>query len=364
MQKKYKGAIVCLGGGDAQVPFINAINEMGYYSIVVDRNNFVSGKDLAKEFINLSTHDKTKVEQEVCRIIQETKLKFCCVIARTTGKALHTHAYVSQRFAMDSLTQEVAILATEKGKLREFCEKHGLNFPAGVSSRDFDDLSGIKVPCVVKPDYTIKGKMNISLVETQGALEKAFENAKEISFNNKVEIESFIDGTDISVLTTYCNDKIEYPIHWDEVNKFDSKNYVCAVGLCAPSIFCDAGVLGPIKKYIERFYNSLEEKVSVPLAFSFKWDELEEKLYLIELHADLTGDFIAERLLPSCDPKFSFFESVINNQVEGKSFDFNPTNQILIHFEGNDAKKAKIEEFSDLSNDHPWKKKYLEICHV
>ena len=52
-------------------------------------------------------------------------------------------------------------------------------------------------------------------------------------------------------------------------------------------------------------------------------------IYIIELHADLGGDLIADELLPKACPSFDFFEvaveAAVGNYMEGNSLDFNPT---------------------------------------
>ena len=86
-------AVICLGAGKAQQPFIQEIKASGLTLIVIDRDASAPLIKQADHFI----HESTYHSKQVLKKIIELNLPITALIARTSGPALDTAAVISHR---------------------------------------------------------------------------------------------------------------------------------------------------------------------------------------------------------------------------------------------------------------------------
>ncbi|GAI62067.1 unnamed protein product, partial [marine sediment metagenome] len=92
-------------------------------------------------------------------------------------------------------------LATEKSKLREFCESHSILMPKGQKISQLKELdSNFPLPLILKPDLPLIGKKDIRVVWKSSDLESAVKSAIKSSGNGFAEVEEYIDGFDVGCL--------------------------------------------------------------------------------------------------------------------------------------------------------------------
>ena len=305
---KRKDAIICLGAGTSQSPFLMSAKKRGLYTISFDRNPEAVGQEYSDVFYNVSIVD---IEQ-ILKILENISITYNVrgVIAPITGPALHTAYKVTDFLKLPGLSKKMVDLSTEKSTMREFCNLHDLPVPNGFLITPHQRIiNSIEYPVIVKPDGTTIGKTNISYCESSQDLIKSIKTAEKISSNSKVEVEEYIDGIDVTCICWAQNGIARIIVWIDEFVGIDSQNKIVGLGIGVPSIIigtkAQEKAIDIVYKLISHFH-----KVNSILLISFRITAYGEP-YIIEVHTDLGGDLIADVLLPAACPSFDFFDLVI-----------------------------------------------------
>jgi hypothetical protein len=162
-----------------------------------------------------------------------------------------------------------------------------------INTKEFSDY------IVIKPDFTLIGKKSIKKISVYDDLliRESIEFAAIDSGNGLVEIEQFIDGYDCSFMFWLENGNLTLLLTWDELSNFDDNGDLVSIGLSMPSVAESLGHLDKITKITNEISNNFQS-LSALLAFSFRVDK-NDKCWLIEIHADITGDEILDKLAPN-----------------------------------------------------------------
>jgi hypothetical protein len=305
--------IICLGSGYSQIPLIKIAKKMGMKVIVIDQDANSPGFKLSNLQINESLEDIDKVIFELKKF--QSKYKFVGVVARTTGKSLYLAAKISSVFKLSGITNDLIDISIKKSTLRDFCKKNKIPFPKGIRVKNQKELKTISYPIIVKPDYSIKGKFGISKCKNSNELKKYFEHHIP-SQNNQFEVQSYVDGIDCGCIcwANYGKSKI---LTWlDELVGIDNHDKIIGIGVNIPSVIKKTKILSKIEKIVEIIVKKFPQVNSILLiSFRISFDGIP---YLIEIHADLGGDLIAEKLLPLANSNFDFFKFAINVSLNKK----------------------------------------------
>lgn len=331
-------ALVSIAAGTSQVPLIKKAKEMGYEVIAVDKNPKAPGFFYSSEKLIINTHYSETIISELFKLTNRYTL--CGVVARSNGKALFTSAKIANTFNLPGLTNNFVRLTTEKSALRDFCMNNKIAAPKGVRVRSKLPKK-LSFPLIVKPDSTLVGKKGISFAYDSLQLSDKINLALETSANDYAEVEEFIDGIDVSCLFWSRFGNVHIVTFWDELVGVDFSYSIKGLGVSIPSVIEGSNIEKKINK-VASAISSLFPKISIPLIISLRVD-WNSNVYLIEIHADLGGDLIGEKLLPVANPKFDFFESAIliavgkfkSSQIQRK---FKPVSLIY----ENGAKKQKV----------------------
>jgi hypothetical protein len=306
--------VVCLGAGESQLPLIKKAKSLGYKVLAIDRNNLSPGFSFADDTIIESTHNKDIILEK----IKGKHLKG--LLARSNGNALFTAASIAKYFKIPGVSNELATIATSKSALRQFSLANSIKMPFGtvVSSSKQVKENFFKYQVIVKPDFTKIGKKSITKVEQSN--KNKFFNAIDLALcssgNKAVEIEEFIDGYDCTYFTWIKNGIPSILLTWDELNSFDKNSNLFQLGISMPSISLFINHSKEVNKVINKFAK-LFPKVSTLLAFSFRIDT-KGTPWLIEVHADLTGDQILDKLAPeatNCDCLLEIVKLFVNKSL-------------------------------------------------
>lgn len=286
--------VICLGAGESQLPLILESQKLGYHVLAIDRNFDVRGREIANDFINVSTHDTAGVMNELDRRNYDWK----SVLHRATGNALFTAAKISEILELPGPDIELAQICTSKSKLRENSIKYGFRMPKGfrVEGGDQSFLTTLKKPVIVKPDSTLIGKKDICVCKSKPEIRKAISAAISSSANGFAEVEEFINGSDCSYLAWLDRGKVTIFFSWNELINIGDNGKIQSVGAFMPSSIESDGYGYKIENHIRNFAAQFP-KISTLLAFSFRVDE-NNNPWLIEIHGDLTGDLILDVLAP------------------------------------------------------------------
>ena len=320
-------ALICLGAGSSQFPIIKSAKQIGLNVIAIDRDLDAIGFGIADEKIIISTYNTDEILEELFKF--QNLYNFKGLVAGVSGPALHTAAEISETFNLPGLTHDLIPLATEKSSLRTFCEKNNFKVPKGYKlSKNQPCESDLYFPIIVKPDYPLIGKKDISVVQSSEDLSGFINKACDSSSNNFAEIEEYIHGIDVSVMFLLSKGRAKIITLWDELVGIDLNLQIKGLGVGVPSVIDNFDLKLKVEEFIIKFSAKLNKKVHSLLIASLRITPHGD-IYIIELHADLGGDLIADVLLPFSNKEFDFFKLVVeyslNIKKEQKNFKFSPT---------------------------------------
>lgn len=321
-------AIICLGAGRGQLPFIEAARKK-HKVIAIDRNQEAPGFALSTERVVKSTYDAVGIIRALDKF--QKQYRIVGLIARTSGFALRTAARIAKRFKLIGPSPAIIPLATEKSRLQMFCRRHGLRMPGNMKVKHCSDrVTALRFPLIIKPDFPLIGKKAINVVYDKAQLAAAFSAAAEASGNHFVEVEEYIEGFDVSCLFTLRRGRVHIIDFWDELVGVRADGSIKGLGVSMPSVIKKTTVEKSLIALVRRF-GTLFPRESALLILSFRINEAGEP-YIIELHADLGGDLIADVLLPKANTQFDFFRMAVDFAVQGKvkqqAWRFRPTTLI------------------------------------
>jgi hypothetical protein len=314
--------VACLGAGNSQISLIKNAKLLGYKVIAIDRNPLSPGFDFADEVMVENTHNSDSIIKKIKGI------ELFGLLARSTGNALFTAAMIVKEYKIPGVSYDLAQIATSKSALQKFSLGNNIRMPHGVkvsSVKDFNELKFID-KIIVKPDFTIVGKKSIAKVSSSNEYEvnNAIESAILSSGNKFAVIEDFIEGYDCSYLCWIDSGSSSTLLSWDELIGFDENSNLFQFGVSMPSISKTINQSKKIEKIIIAFAKLFPD-VCTLLSFSFRIDK-KGTPWLIEVHADMTGDLILDELAPiatSCDVLLELTKLFIDKDY---SFNFSITN--------------------------------------
>lgn len=198
-----------LGAGINQLPAIKVAVTMGLYVITVDNIPDSIGHKYSNQFVNCSTVDKNRV----LKVAAELNIDGIVTIA--SDIAVPTVGFVVERLGLPGVRESVANTMAFKDKFRLFQRENNLNHPKFIivvhQKEITKQLSGLTLPLMIKPVDT-SGSRGISVVREsdQESLVIAFENAKINSRSERICVEEFVDGIDISGDGFLVNGRLEF----------------------------------------------------------------------------------------------------------------------------------------------------------
>ena len=197
--------VLILGAGREQVLAIKKAKSLGYRTIACDIAEDAPGLDHA----------------DVSYIVDIRDVDAICEIGRAHRvNGVFSHAVeipeivavVSKRLGLPGLDYEVADLCTNKSRRIAKLRESGLNVADYwyIDKRgELKDLAKTLIyPVVIKP-VDSAGARGVVLVESRDEIEFAYEKAAEASRSNRVLIESFLEGDQLSTESVVYNGKIK-----------------------------------------------------------------------------------------------------------------------------------------------------------
>ncbi|MBN2374040.1 hypothetical protein JXL19_09665 [bacterium] len=335
-------AIISIGAGVSQLPLILTAKQMGWAVVAVDRDSNAPGFKHADLAINVSTHDTLAVYSALCD--KANMFNFIGTIARTTAaEALYTATFVSEKFGLQGLSRKLVQISTEKSSLREFCSLNNLPVPKGIRlNSQFHGIEEIPGPFVIKPDQTSVGKTDIYICHNNEKFFPFITKAAKASNNQRVEVESFIEGIDVTCLCWAHYGHTFFIAWWDELVGIEQNNKIIGIGVSIPSVITNKSAQRKTEKVVADFINHFPD-VDALILVSLRIT-MDGEPFIIEVHADLGGDLIADVLLPSANSEFDFFELAIKIATGGVS-NLSPVNfkPMVLYY---DRKRLRCSRFN------------------
>ncbi|MGF3075661.1 ATP-grasp domain-containing protein [Facklamia sp. P12955] len=203
-KRKMKKKIMILGASILQIPAILKALEMGLDVVAVDMNLNAEGfkiKGITKEII--STIDKELVYEAAVRNNIDG------IITLASDLPMRTVSYVANRMNLVGINEDTAMKTTSKKLMRETLLKHEIAIPEFGIASSLDDaihllnqFNNSNNKYIFKP-VDSSGSRGVYLLETTTIEEckKAFEYSVYFSKTQKVIIEEYMEGKEVSVET-------------------------------------------------------------------------------------------------------------------------------------------------------------------
>jgi len=141
--------IAVLTGSYWQGEFFFAIRDLGFKSVLLDRNENCYCRELCDEFIKVDCADSVACIEA----LSDTCIDG--ILAEQTDLAVFTASHIADHYNIKFLDYSVAQRLTDKALMREHCNKSGFKTPSYALVRNeeeaADAASSIGYPVILKP---------------------------------------------------------------------------------------------------------------------------------------------------------------------------------------------------------------------
>jgi len=306
-----KDALVVVAAGESQLPLVRAALARDLAVLAVDRDPRAAA--LALEgvvHVEASTHDAEEALAALAPFLEDHRA--VGVVTKSSGPPVATTAELARELGLAGVEPEFARLSASKPGTKVLARRRNVVTP-GVTNRP---------PFVVKPAVTRVGKQAITLIDEArtGRLPSALRSAFLSSYNGDWEIEEYVPGQDVVLCALFCSDRL-YPIALiDEDSGFDSDGIAVGLGFTLPSEYTGS----PWESLVTEAASRLIEGAGTGIGFfTFRVPSVgpvrtPEHPVLIEVHLDLGGDHLVDKLFPfagGIDPIAATLDLLIQGKV-------------------------------------------------
>lgn len=277
-----------LGAGVDQVPGFQKAREMGIYTIALDGNPNAAAKSYADEFhvVSIKHFDQiqafleTSLEKTVDGVIA-FGVDIASIIAKTAD-ILHVN---------HTAPEQSALLSEDKFLAKEFMADHAINIPPFRLVKTIEEIEDfilhVSLPIIIKPVDNSAAR-GISYVTHRDQVNAAFEDALKNSKSQKIIVEKFLSGPQISSESFVINGVI-HNIGFADRNYDDMERFLPNIienGGDLPSQFMLQKHKETLEYYLKIIADTLEIKNGV-----IKGDLVihNDELYIIEFALRLSG---------------------------------------------------------------------------
>ena len=324
-------AIICLAAGNSQIPILKVAKSLGYIVAAVDKNPSAPGLKYADIHICLSTYNVKAIIKELDLL--KKKYKFIGILNRSAGPPVKVSAELSEYFGIQGVPINVAKSLVNKDQLRRICTKY--NFPVPnykiYSVENANSINISQFPVIIKPGLSLIGKSGITVVSSKKHLDKAIEYAAKNTINNKIILEEYLPGPDLTLVSFVQDGKLSPVCFLDELNNELKDGKIEGRGYKIHSPPDKNELELAAHKIAKKMIDSLKINRS-PFMVSFRIAS-DGGLRIIEVHLDLGGDLLIEQLFPNA-LTYDFKEIAVRMSVGDKvNFDNTSITPTAIFYE-------------------------------
>lgn len=200
--------LLLLGGGHAEIPLIQAAQELGYYVITTGNAREGLGHPYANKNVFADFSDK----EAMLALAKSEAVDAVC--SGCNDFALLSTAYVCEKLGLpghDSF--ETSLQIHHKDKYRALATRLGIETPKAISVYNedgFEDaLKNLRFPIIVKPVDLTGGKGILRANNREEAL-VAFKNATSRTRESHIVVEEFVTGTNHGFSAYLVNQKVAF----------------------------------------------------------------------------------------------------------------------------------------------------------
>ena len=320
-----KSAIICLAAGKSQEQIIIKAKSLGYIVVAVDKNPNAPSFRYVDIKICQSTYDADAIIKELDLL--KDVYQWVGILNRSSGPPVVTAAKLCEHFNIPGIPIESAQVLVNKDMLRVACSKYDIPSPKyEIYNIDkCETVSCDEFPVVVKPALSLIGKSGISIVRSKKELNSSIKYAIENTINEKIVIEEFLEGPDLSLVSFVKDGKLCSICLLDEINIEKKNSTIAGKGFKIHPLDENNWTLKS-HKIAQRIIDTFRIERSAFMV-SFRADS-KGNLRLIEVHLDLGGDLLIEEIFPKA---FSFdflwlaVEMAAGNAECPNNFNIKPT---------------------------------------
>jgi len=267
-----------LGGSHRDIPLIMAAKKLGFFVITLGDRDYYIGHRFSDKNYKIDFTDLEKVS----KVIEAEKIDV--LIPGCGEKALLNTVILGKKYKIGNFDSLEAVnIIHDKWKFKEFCQKRGINVPKGVKITSCENtvFKNISLPCIVKP-LNLSGGRGVCVVKSKDELKSAVKHALEVSENNEILIEEFIEGELLACSVFVRNGRIGYSfVGKDDV--YLNKYLVSSAYL----IEIKDEVLGKLKQNVEKIIADLSLKDG---PFHLQFILKDDIPYIIDVTRRIPGD--------------------------------------------------------------------------
>lgn len=191
-----KKRLLVIGASDFQLPAIQTAKQMGLQVAAADMNPQAVGVPFADAFYSVSTIDK----EGICRAAKDFAADG--IVTLCTDMPIRALAYSCKELGLIGPSEECAVTATDKGRMIQAFEKHGVSCPTYLlvaAGTDVDALGkDFTFPLITKP-VDNSGSRGIMLANDQQSLREALSYSAANGRGGDVIVEEYMQGPEVSV---------------------------------------------------------------------------------------------------------------------------------------------------------------------
>lgn len=201
-----KGKLLVLNGSFNEINIIKEAQRMGYYVVTTGNMPNLIGHKYADEYIMADYSDK----EMILALVKKNNISDIVSCANDFG--VLTAAYVAEKMGWNGHdSYKTAELLHHKDKFKKYTYEHlipsphSVNFTNQIEAEKY--VQDTKYPIIVKATDLTGGK-GICKAENIEEAFRAINNAFKCSRNKNIVIEPYINGTQHTLVTFLCNQKI------------------------------------------------------------------------------------------------------------------------------------------------------------
>lgn len=302
-----KNAVICLAAGKSQEQIIIKAKNLGYVVVAVDKNPNALSFRYADIKICQSTYDADAIIKELSLL--ESVYQWVGILNRSSGPPVVTAAKLCKHFNIPGVSIDSAQTLVNKDKMRAACLEYDIPSPK-YKIYDIDKCNAVdsnEFPVVVKPALSLVGKSGISVVRSKNKLKPSIKYAIDNTINKAIIVEEFLEGPDLSLVSFVEDGKLCSISLLDEINIEGDDGVVTGKGFKIHSPGKNNWTLQAhdIAKQIISTFDIKRTAFMVSFRSDFK-----NNLRLMEVHLDLGGDLLIEKVYPKAFP-FDFLELAV-----------------------------------------------------
>ena len=194
--------IVIVGGSQSHVSFIEAAKNLGYKTIVFDRDKNCQGARISDSFYKISTHDVGGIISKCCQLNEEEKLASIMTYSSST-QSLFAVASVCEKLGLSSFSSKSVELSANKKLMKVCFSDNGICTPEWIETDDLkeaiDFVNQANEQFIIKPSSGSQGSKGVFLIDQEPDISKYLDISKKSSHNSKVILEKYYIGREFSV---------------------------------------------------------------------------------------------------------------------------------------------------------------------